>query len=226
MLRKLLCITATALVIPAGVAIASTGSAVALAAKRALPPVDASNYAISCSNFTGVMQFRPRIWGGLGPFTGNVKGKVSGCTAVPNDAGTPLNVVDGKVSGSVTFELTTDQTDCEPMLGYPNGTIYPTAGSLTVQWKTLSKSPSLSSGSSVIQPANLITQSGGGVDNLLIPGSTGGVSASGSFQGTDAGAGDSIVFDVDNSRDRVFYRCYDSPGITHLNFGGAAFDLG
>ena len=199
-----------------------TGSASASGTKP--PPVDASHYTVSCANFVGVMRFRPRIWGAVGPFTGNVKGTVEGCTATPSGGGTPVSIADGKVSGPLTFELTTDQSDCDAMTGFPDGTVYPTSGTLTIAWKTAKKTPTLSSGDSVIQPTNLITHSGGGNAELSVPGSPGGVSSTGSFEGTDGGDSDSFSFGVE-SVGTVFRQCFDHPGITHLSFEGDPLDL-
>jgi len=222
MLRKVSALVAS-VGLPLSLIAVFGGSASASGAKP--PPVDATNYTVSCANFAGVMQFRPRIWGTSGPFTGNVKGKVETCTAVPNGGGTPIDIASGKVTGPLTFELTNDQSACSAMLGDPNGTIYPTSGTLTIAWKTAKKTPALSSGNTVIQPTNLITHSGGGSDELSIPGSPGGVSSTGSFEGTDGGDSDSFAFGVE-STNTVFQQCYTHPGITHLSFEGDPLDLG
>jgi hypothetical protein len=108
------------------------------------------------------------------------------------------------------------------MIGYPDGTVYPTTGTLTIQWKTR---PSLSSGNTVITPTNLVSGSTGGQVDLSVPGSPGGVSSTGSFEGTDGGASDSIPF-FGESTSKVFSQCFDHPGITHLVLGGMPLSLG
>jgi len=220
MLRKLFAFTVV-LALPISAIGSLEGSASASPA-----PVDASQYTVSCLNFSGVMQFRPRIWGGLGPFTGNVKGKVTGCTAVPYGGGTPVVIKSGKVSGPLTIDVPSDlNSDCGAMIGYPNRTVYSTTGTLTVQWKTPNKDPALSSGNTLIESTNLISQNVGGALDLSVPGSPDGVSSSGSFAGTDSGASDLLSF-AGEPVTTIFHQCFTPPGITKIWFLGTPLSLG
>ena len=159
---------------------------------------------------------------------GNVKGEVTGCTAVPNGGGAAVEIVDGKVSGPITFAPTDEQSGCDTILGYPTETSYPTAGTLTIVWKTAKGSPKLSSGNTVLQPTNVITELGTDEDNFSIPGSPGGVSGTGSFEGTDGGNSDSFAFALFNDYSTIFHDCYYRSGVGHVSFGYGAvpFDLG
>jgi hypothetical protein len=220
MLRKL-SVIAAAVVIPVGV-IVSGGTA---EATPVVPPVDATNYTVSCSDFSGALHFKPALTSTVGPFTANVKGTVTGCSAEPVDDGTPVDIVSGKASGPLTFELNGDQGDCNVFVGSAGDPIvYPTSGTLTIAWKTAKRTPVLSSGSSLVTPTNAVHPTDGAV-SLSVPGSPGGVTGSGSFSGTDGGASDSFAFDGEPF-DEVFHQCFNPPGMHKLSFGGMPIKLG
>ena len=224
--RKLRRMTAAAFLIPAIAIMAGSSSA---AARGTAPlPVDATNYTVSCSNFYGGMVFQPKVYNGSGTLIGKVKGEVTGCTAVPSGGGAAVEIADGKVSGPLTFAPTDEQSGCDTILGYPTETPYPTAGTLTIAWKTLKGSPKLSSGNSVLQPTNVITELGTNEENFSVPGSPGGVSGTGSFEGVDGGNSDSFAFALGISSSEIEHDCFYGSGLHHVRFGygGVPFDLG
>jgi hypothetical protein len=222
MLRKV-SVLAAAIAIPLSV-ISNAGGA-ASASETTPPPVNTTNYTVSCSTFSGSVKFNPAARSQVGPFTGNVKGKVDGCTAEPTDGGTPVDIVSGEVTGPITFELNTDQGDCNVFVGTGSAPdVYPVDGTLTVVWRTANRTPAFSSGDSVVQLANVVTQSESQV-SLTAPGSPGGVSGTGSFTGADGGASDSLAFDGESSA-TVFSQCFRPSGMRRLTFGNMPLDLG
>src|ERR1700685_2501643 len=78
-LRKL-CMIAAAIVIPVGV-IAASGDTVAA---KVVPPVDATNYTVSCTVFSGGLKFKPALRSDFSLITAKVKATLAGCTAKPN----------------------------------------------------------------------------------------------------------------------------------------------
>jgi hypothetical protein len=189
------------------------------------PPVNATSYTVTCSSFSGSLHFNPPARSNVGPFSGSIGGKVAGCTAEPNGGGTPVDIASGKVTGPITFDVTTDQSDCSVFLGTGDTpVVFPANATLTIVWKMAKGTPALSSGNSVIQLANVVSQSENPV-SLSAPGSPGGVNGTGSFAGTDGGASDSLTFDGESSS-TVFGQCFSRPGMHRLTFGGTPLDLG
>ncbi|MGO8871076.1 MAG: hypothetical protein ACLQPH_06685 [Acidimicrobiales bacterium] len=174
MIRKLLLVAAAA-AMPVGM-IAATGG---IASAKA-PPVDATHATISCTTISGSATFVPPVTAdeSAGSASIKIKAKVSGCTT--NDG---VTVVSGGATGTLTTTRTAGENGCTALAGGSLAT-----GALTTKWKS---TPALSSGSSVIN-VNSIAGSvlGNGNAGFNIPGTVPNGAPSGSFQGTDAGAGD------------------------------------
>jgi hypothetical protein len=207
-----------------GIAVAVTG--VPAQASRIPPPapVNAANYTVSCSSFVGALHFKPSVRGNLGPFSGTVKGAVTGCSAEPSSGGAAVDIVSGKVAGPITFDLTDDQGDCGPFIGVGVGpTVYPVDATLTVVWKTAKGTPTLSSGSSVVQLTNVASQAENPV-SLSAPGAPGGIGSTGSFTGEDRGSSGSLSFGGESAA-TAFDDCTRQAGMPKLTFRNAIFEL-
>jgi hypothetical protein len=210
-MRKLSAVIA-AITIPITV-IAMSGQ-VAHASRRPPPaPVNATNYMLTCSGFAGKLHFDPPVHSGTGPFPVTVKGGAKGCTAEPNGGGTPVDISIGKVTGSFTIDEGNDQSDCDVFIG--GSEVYPATGTITIVWKTVAGTPALSSGDSVIQLTNVVQAEPTGIS---APGSSGGISGSGSFTGADGGASDSLTFGGEPFNS-VFDQCFSHPGLNKYKYG-------
>ena len=222
MLRKL-CMIAAAVVIPVSVIAASGGT---VEAAKVVPPVDATNYTVSCTVFSGGLKFKPALRSDFSLITAKVKATLAGCTAKPNGSGTPVDITLGKLSGVLTINPAT-YTDCAI---WGIGGTYSANGALSVKWKTAAGTPKLSSGTTTVLPGSVLTgvTGEGGLETLALPGASGGIGGTGSFEGTDGGASDSFsLWGEDAST--VFNQCYSLPGlhmISYFNATGSLLTLG
>jgi hypothetical protein len=101
---------------------------IGVGAHAAAPPIDATNYTVSCDTITGgVVGFKPALLlGGSTPSAASIKGTLSGCSATPAGGGDPVTVVSGSVKGT----LNTSTNDCLSLLGPSSAT-----GTITITWK-------------------------------------------------------------------------------------------
>jgi hypothetical protein len=179
MIRKLAMVAAaTALAGSAIVAVQGVSGAKAL-------PVDATHYSVTCTGITGSIKFNPPLTlSSSGTVTTAVKANLSGCTVTPSSGGTPVAVTGAKVKGTLTD---TSSTGCAGLSGSSHN-----VGTLTTSWKS---SPKLVATTSTLA-VNSVT--GGMTDGLnadsratfAIPGLVPNGPATGPFQGSDNGAGD------------------------------------
>jgi hypothetical protein len=204
MLRKL-CVTLVAVVIP--VSVISASGSVAGATRLVGPPVDAASYTASCSGLGGVLKFSPSLQDLPSIINVEVHATLSGCTAKPDGAGAPVDIVKGKVSETLSIN-SGGQNDCTHVLF--SGGAYSTTGSLTITWKTARDTP-ISSGNTVVSPTEVtITEVTPGpppqseITSLAFPGPGGSVTSTGSFAGTNSGASDSISISESNSLNPCF----------------------
>ena len=215
---RIWCKVAVAAALPLGALAVTSGIAGAVAS------VDATQYTASCTTFTGGLHFKPHLVNDPTPVTATVKAALSGCTAEPDNSGTAVDLVTGKITGTLTINVGSS-SDCAMWFGGS----YATTGSLTISWKTAKGSPKLSSGNTVVTPGGLttgLTGQGGSV-TLQIPDSPGDINNTGSFSGSDAGASDSFSFDGE-AGSTVFRQCYnENTGMHKLLYENASpFALG
>ena len=109
-------------------------------------PVDASDYAVTCTGVTGTVTLDPPISlsGGTtsGTETYTITAALSDCTAMPTLGGPPVVVHGGSVSGTLTDQ---DGNSCVNLA--ETGNNLNLQGSVQIGWNT---TPSLSSGDSVV----------------------------------------------------------------------------
>lgn len=205
MIRKLL-LTGAAIATPLSLIAAAGGSASAAA-----PTVNATNDAVSCQHVVGSATFIPAITSSelAGTTVTTITAKLSDCTS--NAAG--LTVNSGSVSGTVS-DTHGAENGCMALAGLTSVT-----GTLTTTWKT---SPHLSSGSSVTTVHSVEgSVAGDGLAKFNIPGSGGAASSgTGSFSGTDGGAG--TIFSVlsEKSAASIQSAC-NSTGLTSIKIDHA-----
>jgi hypothetical protein len=200
MIRKMLFV-AVAAAAPIGLlAVAGTAGAGA-------PKVDATNNTVTCTTLTGSVKFVPPVTTDetAGTSTTSIKATVTGCST--NAPG--LTVTSGKASGSLTSTRTAGENGCTALAGGSTA-----SGPISTKWKT---SPKLSSGNSVIQ---VNSEAGGlgsdGNATFTIPGSVPNGTPSGSFQGTDHGAGDTTSAQTTTSAASILSTCEGKKGLKSL----------
>ena len=136
----------------------------------------------------------------------SLKAVVSGCTATPTGGGSPVAVSGGKISGTLVDPTS---NGCASLAGSD-----PAAGALGAKWTTDVK---LLDKTSTIQAKSL--QGGLTSDNnraaFAIPGTTPNGTPSGSFQGTDAGAGDSLRATTVDTVSTLTAECSPGPPNSH-----------
>jgi hypothetical protein len=165
--------------------------------------VDASQYTASCSDVTGPVKWKPPIhWDGAsGNFTVSLKLTLTGCTATPTEGGTPVSITKGVATGSVTGP----NVGCSGLFD----TSANNTGTVKIKWTT---SPKLSSGDTIV---TVNSSTAGYLENgdgyFQVPGSVPS-SSTGSFSGTDAGAGDSLLGDVGPAT-AIYNACNSSKGL-------------
>jgi hypothetical protein len=203
MIRKLLLIGAAAAV-PAGLIV---GGGVAAASGG----VDATHYTVTCTTVSGSAKFSPPITSSeaAGTTKTTVKATLGGCTAV----GTPtVTVTSGKTSGSFTSTSHVAGTNgCSALAGTSVE-----SGSLTTKWKT---SPKLTSGSSVTpvtETYGYAASDGHAGFELPKPGDP--ASGTGSFEGTDGGAGDQSNAESTVTATALLTTCLGKKGLKSFTF--------
>jgi hypothetical protein len=202
--------------------IAGTGSIAGAATT-----VNATNYTVSCSTITGSAKFGTPMHLIMATFTEvtTIKAKLSGCTATPTVGGPAVTGITATVSGTLT---NTAANGCAGLSGSGAD-----VGNLTTKWKS---TPKLSSGNSVVNVQSVLGGSNTVGANtygvFTIPGSTPGSAATGSFQGTDAGAADSTVAATTQTEAAIITSCNSTAGLkgitlTQANSGASyAVSLG
>ena len=201
MIRKLL-LVAAATAMPLGLIAASAWTATAMP-----PKVDATMATVSCTGISGYAKFSPAVKADESPgtATAKIKVKLTGCTT--NDG---VAVTQASASGTLTSTRTAGEDGCSALAGSIAAT-----GALSTKWTTM---PKLSSGKSVVQ-VNSIESSIGGDGNatFTIPGSTPNGTPSGSFQGTDGGAGDTTSAQTTKSAASIIATCEGRYGLTIIH---------
>jgi len=212
MIRKLLLVTA-AVAMPVGM-IAATGG---IASAKA-PPVDATHLDVTCTTISGSATFVPPVTDNesAGSASIKIKAKLSGCTATGG-----VTVKSGAVTGTLTTTRTAGENGCTALAGGSLAT-----GPLTTKWKT---TPALTSGSSVVNVNSISGGIGGdGNASFQIPGTVPNSPPSGSFQGTDSGAGDATSAQTTTAALSILATC-DAKGLKSLKLKspqtGAAVSL-
>jgi hypothetical protein len=160
------------------------------------PPVDATDYTLSCGTVAGKIGFLPGLTDKqTGPMSLTVKIKATNCTATPPPVGGPQITI-SKFSLSGALELPYG-TGC-------SGSAYRTlTGGLTEKWKTARGSPKLAVGqgaSEVIFGSWSWACSSSGTLSVTFPAAVAGVQVpsvqvSGAFAGTDVGTSSKLVLD-------------------------------
>ena len=180
--------------------------------------VNATNYSVSCTSITGVQGFNPRLSNTPALETSTFKAKLSGCTAVPTAGGLAVTIIRASIVGSFHWS---SPTSCTALAG----TSFPT-GNLVVSWRT---SPRLSSGPTVIPVASFTGEPDLAVAWVNVRGAP---PATGSFQGTDGGSSDSIVYSSIDTLVTIMSKC-SGPGVRKINMqppqppmSGPALSLG
>jgi len=186
-------------------------------------PVDASNYAVTCTGVTGTVGLDPPISlsGGTtsGTETYTITAALSGCTAIPTLGGPPVVVHGGSVSGTLT-----DQNGNSCINLAETGDNLNLQGSVQIGWNT---TPSLSSGDSVLN-VNSAEFSVGSSSNPLsfqmpsdIPDSV-----TGSFTAGNGGADTIANITSADTLGQLFAGCDAGGGLASLPVNGGVFDLG
>jgi hypothetical protein len=184
------------------------------------PPVNATNATVQCTGLKGTAKFSPPLTSSTDNIdrTTSVKGTLSGCTTSDD-----VTVSSAKISGS--FQHSTDK-GCTATAGMNDIT-----GSIKITWKT---SPAITTKTSTITVHTVYGTAASDGDALLtIPGSGGTPSSgTGSFQGTDGGAGDTNVFETTETATTIISTCetskkgVSSVGLQGPQSGGTALSLG
>ena len=184
-------------------------------------PVDASDYAVSCTGVTGTVTLDPAIsLSGTtsGTETYTVTAALSDCTAMPTLGGPPVVVHGGSVSGTLT-----DQSGNSCINLAETGNNLNLQGSVQIGWNT---TPSLSSGDSVVN-VNSAEFSVGNSSNPIsfqmpsdIPDSV-----TGSFTAGNGGADTIASITSADTIGQLFEGCLDG-GLGSLPVNGGVFDLG
>jgi hypothetical protein len=209
MIRKLLVVAAAA-AMPISVIAATGGIATAKT-----PPVDATHYTVSCSGITAKASFNPVLTNaGSTPSTETTKisGSASGCVATPSTGGTPITITGVKVGGTITSPNSTHS--CGSLAS-------PTSenGNLVATWKT---SPKIAVATSTLAVNQVTGGVGANGDATFVISFS---SATGSFQGTDNGAGDSTDAQTTTGISAILASCggkgLKSIGITKDTNAGA-----
>ncbi len=220
MIRKLL-IVATAIAMP--VSIIGTFAATSAGAKTL--PVNATNYTVVCTGITGSVKFSPPVTTDetAGTGTTSIKAVLSGCTATPTLGGTAVSITSAKVSGSLATTRTTGENGCVALAGGSTAT-----GTLTTKWKT---SPKLVTATSSLAVNSIAGSIGGdGNASFQIPGTVPNGPASGSFQGSNAGASDTTSAQTTTSAASILATCEGKKGLKGLDIespqSGNAVSLG
>jgi hypothetical protein len=199
MIRKCQLMVA-AIVLPVA-ALASVGS---LVAGAATPKVDASTLTAQCTGLSGTAKFNPPITSSTTSVTRTtgLKVKLSGCTASGG-----VSISSASLSGSFTRTTPGGVNGCLSGTG-----LIAAEGLLTIKWKT---TPKLSSGNSVLAVhTELSAVTGSGGVGYTIPGAGGTPSSgTGSFQGTDGGAGDMLSLQTSLPATTILSTCESSKGL-------------
>jgi hypothetical protein len=156
------------------------------------PPLDASQYTVSCSTVMGTVSVKPSmVTGGTAPSISiRIKGTLDGCHASPPPIPSrKLLILPGS---TFSGELTGTSNDCTSLLLR----VAPFAGTLTIRWKT---SPALVSRTTVIsfpQQASVPFDAPWGASyvDFTLGGKT---AVTGSFAGAD-GSGSSTLSGIYN----------------------------
>jgi len=193
------------------------------AAHAAAPPIDASQYTVSCDTITGgVVGLKPALLiGGSTPSVASIKGTLSGCAATPNDSNPAVTVVSGSVKGA----LSTSSNDCLSLLGPSSAT-----GTITITWK-VGTGQKLTNNKTVITVSN--GNVSGGTTNPFGDAATyglfniSGTTQSGAFGGTDNGASSFTKALTVQGVGALTPQCTPgSKGLKAINLGSGEVSLG
>ena len=203
-------------------AVAGIGSLVAIESSAAYggTGIDASNYAITCTNQTGGVTFNPvlRSTGStIGSDTVKVTTTLSGCTATPPSGGQPITVSKGVVTGTLVGAV---GNSCSTV--FSGGINLPFVGSLSIKWKT---SPKISSGNTHIamQSGSVGLVGPGPMTTLMFPGASDGT-VTGSFS---ANSSESFSYSVSSDTPLTLYNaCWSAKGLKKIPGSSGLVDLG
>jgi hypothetical protein len=214
MIRKLL-LVAAATAMPIG--LVATSGGMASAAKA--PPVNATTATVTCTGITGSAKFSPAVTTNetAGNSTVSIKASLTGCTTSDG-----VKVTGAKVSGALTTPRTAGENGCVALAGNTSD-----KGTLTTKWKTTPKLVTPSSAIAVTSIAGSVGSNGHAT--FKIPGTTPNGTASGSFQGSNHGAGDTTTAQSTATAAAILTTCEGKTGLKSFTFtspaSGAAVSL-